>query len=110
MWDDLVRGAIGAVVLVDTRRLADCFAAVDYFEQRELPFVVAINCFNGLLAHAVEDVREALAVGEEVPIVLCDARQRESAKTTLIELVQHALARASAALSGGLPARSGIPR
>jgi signal recognition particle receptor subunit beta len=98
MWDDLVRGAIGAVVLVDTRRLADCFAAVDYFEQRELPFVVAINCFNGLLAHAVEDVREALAVGEEVPIVLCDARQRESAKTTLIELVQHALARASAAL------------
>src|SRR6266487_2160424 len=92
MWDDLVRGEIGAVVLVDTRRLADCFAAVDYFEQRELPFIVAINCFNGLLAHAVEDVRDALAINEDTPILLCDARTRESAKATLIELVQHALA------------------
>ena len=110
MWDDLVRGAIGAVVLVDTRRLADCFAAVDYFEQRALPFVVAVNCFNGLLAHAVEDVRDALAISEDTPILLCDARTRESAKATLIELVQHALARASAALSGGLPARSGTTR
>src|SRR6266487_1292333 len=110
MWDDLVRGAIGAVVLVDTRRLADCFAAVDYFEQRALPFVVAVNCFNGLLAHAVEDVRDALAINEDTPILLCDARTRESAKATLIELVQHALARASAALSGGLPARSGTTR
>jgi len=98
MWDDLVRGAIGAVVLVDTRRLADCFAAVDYFEQRALPFVVAVNCFNGLLAHAVEDVRDALAISEDTPILLCDARTRESAKATLIELVQHALARASATL------------
>jgi len=98
MWDDLVRGAIGAVVLVDTRRLADCFAAVDYFEQRALPFVVAVNCFNGLLAHAVEDVRDALAINEDTPILLCDARTRESAKATLIELVQHALARASATL------------
>jgi uncharacterized protein len=98
MWDDLCRGAIGAVVLVDTRRLDACFAAVDYFEQRELPFVVAINCFDGVLAHAVEDVREALVIGEETPIVACDARVRESAKTTLIELVQHALARASAVL------------
>jgi signal recognition particle receptor subunit beta len=79
MWDDLCRGAIGAVVLVDTRRLDACFAAVDYFEQRELPFVVAINCFDGVLAHAVEDVREALVIGEETPIVACDARVRESA-------------------------------
>src|SRR5438034_8298970 len=62
MWDDLVRGAIGAVVLVDTRRLAACFAAVDYFEHRDLPFIVAINCFDGELRHAVEDVREALAI------------------------------------------------
>jgi signal recognition particle receptor subunit beta len=98
MWDDLVRGAIGAVVLVDTRRLADCFAAVDYFEQRELPFIVGVNCFNGVATHRVADIREALVISEHVPIVLCDARQRESAKTTLIELVQHALARASAAL------------
>jgi uncharacterized protein len=98
MWDDLCRGAIGAVVLVDTRRLEDCFAAVDYFEQRELPFIVAINCFDGVMAHAVEDVREALVLSEETPLVACDARVRESAKSTLIELVQHALARASATL------------
>ncbi len=98
MWDDLVRGAIGAVVLVDTRRLADCFAAVDYFEQRELPFIVGVNCFDGVMAHKADEIREALVVGEDTPIVMCDARKRESAKTTLIELVQHALARASATL------------
>jgi uncharacterized protein len=96
MWDDLVRGAIGAVVLVDTRRLDECFAAIDYFEQRELPFVIGINCFDGVVAHSTEDVREALAVGDDVPIVLCDARMRDSAKTTLIELVEHALVRATA--------------
>ena len=95
MWDDLCRGAIGAVVLVDTRRLDACFAAVDYFEQRELPFVVAINCFDGVLAHAVEDVREALVIGEDTPIVACDARDREATKAALIELMQHALARAT---------------
>jgi len=98
MWDDLVRGAIGAVVLVDTRRLDACFAAVDYFEQRALPFIVAVNCFHGEALHAVEDVREALAIGQDVPIVLCDARARDSAKATLIELVEHALARATAVL------------
>ena len=108
MWDDLCRGAIGAVVLVDTRRLDACFAAVDYFEQRELPFVVAINCFDGVLAHAVEDVHEALVIGEDTPIVACDARVRESAKTTLIELVQHALARASAVLRSPANTRGGV--
>jgi uncharacterized protein len=108
MWDDLCRGAIGAVVLVDTRRLDACFAAVDYFEQRELPFVVAINCFDGVLAHSVEDVREALVIGEDTPIVACDARVRESAKTTLIELVQHALARASAVLRSPNNSRGGV--
>jgi uncharacterized protein len=108
MWDDLVRGAIGAVVLVDTRRLEACFAAVDYFEQRELPFIVAINCFDGVMTHSVEDVREALVVGPDTPIVFCDARVRDSAKATLIELVQHALARASAVLRpGGLQDRPG---
>ena len=96
MWDDLVRGAIGAVVLVDTRRLAACFAAVDYFEHRDLPFIVAINCFDGELRHAVEDVREALAIRSDVPIVLCDARVRDSAKATLIELVELAVAQATA--------------
>jgi signal recognition particle receptor subunit beta len=108
MWDDLCRGAIGAVVLVDTRRLDACFAAVDYFEQRELPFVVAINCFDGVLAHAIEDVREALVIGEDTPIMACDARVRESAKTTLIELVQHALARASAVLRSPANSRGGV--
>jgi len=98
MWDDLVRGAIGAVVLVDTRRLDACFAAVDFFEQRALPFIAAGNCFPGEALHAVDDVREALAIGRDVPIVLCDARARDSAKATLIELVEHALARATAAL------------
>ena len=105
MWDDLCRGAIGAVVLVDTRRLEACFAAVDYFEQRELPFIVAINCFDGVMTHAVEDVREALVIGDDTPLVVCDARVRESAKATLIELVQHALARASAALRPPAPSQ-----
>jgi uncharacterized protein len=108
MWDDLCRGAIGAVVLVDTRRLDACFAAVDYFEQRELPFVVALNCFDGVLAHAIEDVREALVIGDDTPIVACDARVRESAKTTLVELVQHALARASAVLRSPANTRGGV--
>jgi uncharacterized protein len=107
MWDDLVRGAIGAVVLVDTRRLEACFAAVDYFEQRELPFIVAINCFDGVMSHSVEDVREALVVGGDTPVVFCDARVRDSAKATLIELVQHALARAAAVLRPGGESRGG---
>ena len=91
MWDDLCRGAIGAVVLVDTRRLDECFAAVDYFEERELPFVVAVNLFDGEVAHEPEDVREALAISAHVPIVLCDARIRQSVKHVLVELLQHAL-------------------
>ncbi len=94
MWDDLIRGAIGAVVLVDTTRLADCFPAVDYFESRDVPFVVAVNCFHGEVTHPVEEVREALQVDAGVPMVLMDARDRESVRATLLELVQHALARA----------------
>ena len=92
MWDDLVRGAIGAVVLVDTRRLEDCFGPIDFFEARNLPFVVAINAFDGLLRHRPEDVREALQLGTEVPVLVCDARERESAKQTLISVLEHALA------------------
>ncbi|MBO0848501.1 MAG: ATP/GTP-binding protein [Pseudonocardia sp.] len=91
MWDDLARGAIGAVVLVDTRRLADSFAAVDFFEDRDLPYIVALNRFDGRLAHQLEDVREALAISPRVPIVTCDARDRESTKQTLIELVEYAI-------------------
>jgi uncharacterized protein len=91
MWDDLVRGAIGAVVLVDTRRLEDCFGPIDFFEARNLPFVVAVNAFDGILQHRPEEVREALSLGADVPVLVCDARQRESAKQTLIAVVEHAL-------------------
>ncbi len=91
MWDELVKGAIGAIVLVDTRRLADCFAAVDFFEHRGLPYVVAVNCFDGVQMHQLEDVREALAVGSGVPVVPCDARSRESTKQVLITLVEYVL-------------------
>jgi signal recognition particle receptor subunit beta len=91
MWDDLVRGAIGAVVLADTRRLADCFAAVDFFEDRRLPYVLGVNCFDGVLRHELEDVREALAIDPAVPILTVDARDRESTKQALIALVEHAM-------------------
>jgi signal recognition particle receptor subunit beta len=95
MWDDLVRGAIGAVVLVDTSRLEDCFAAVDYFESAGIPFVVAVNAFFGRIHHSLEDVREALAIPADVPMMITDARDRAATKATLLELVQHALTRAS---------------
>jgi hypothetical protein len=91
MWDDLVRGAIGAVVLVDTRRLGDSFAAVDFFEDRGLPYVVGLNLFDGTLSHSIEDIREAMAIDASIPIVTCDARNRESTKQTLIGLVEHAM-------------------
>ena len=92
MWDDLIQGAIGAVVLVDTRRLADSFPAVDYFEAADLPFIVAVNGFHGQFPHGVQDVREALSVSPNVPVVQCNARGRKSTKSTLIALVEHARA------------------
>ncbi|MQA24422.1 MAG: ATP-binding protein [Micromonosporaceae bacterium] len=91
MWDELVRGAIGAVVLVDTRRLADCFAAIDFFEHRRLPYLVAINCFDGQQLHGPDDVREALAIASDTPVIACDARSRESTKQVLITLVEYVL-------------------
>ena len=97
MWDDLVRGAIGAVVLVDTERLDQCFPAVDYFESRGIPFVVAVNCFDGVARHRLEDVREALAVPAHVPLMYTDARSRAATKQALIALVQLAMARLRAA-------------
>ncbi len=96
MWDDLVRGAIGSVVLVDTNRLGDCFPAVDYMETNGVPFIVAVNLFHGKQYHALDDVREALAVPEDVPMITTDARDRAQTKMALLELVQHALIRASA--------------
>jgi uncharacterized protein len=88
MWDDLSYGALGAVVLADTRRLADCFASIDYFEKRRLAFVVAVNCFDGAHRYDPAEVRAALDLGPGVPVVLCDARQAESAKNVLITLVE----------------------
>lgn len=96
MWDDLVRGAIGGVVLVDTERLDQCFPAVDYFESRDIPFVVAVNCFDGIARHDLEAVREALAVPADVPMLYTDARSRAATKQALIVLVQHAMARLQA--------------
>ncbi|HEV7977848.1 GTP-binding protein [Amycolatopsis sp.] len=91
MWDDLVRGAIGAVVLADTRRLADSFAPVDFFEDRGLPYIVGVNTFDGILQHDINDVREALSIDPSIPIIQCDARDRESTKQTLITLVEYAM-------------------
>ncbi|MFI6319609.1 GTP-binding protein [Nonomuraea sp. NPDC050556] len=91
MWDDLVRGAIGAVVLVDTRRLADSFPAIDYFEEARLPFVIGLNGWNGHFPHMENEVREALTLSPHIPIVRTDARSRDAVKLTLITLVEHAL-------------------
>jgi signal recognition particle receptor subunit beta len=93
MWDDLVRGAIGAVVLVDTRRLEESFAAVDFFEARNLPFLIAVNEFEDAPTFVAEDLREALAVPPNVPIISVDARQRDSAKNALIAITSYALDR-----------------
>jgi uncharacterized protein len=91
MWDDLAIGAIGAVVMADTRRIADCFASIDYFERNGTPFIVAVNCFDGAPRFEAEDIRIALTLKPEVPIVMCDARSRDSVKKVLISLVRYVL-------------------
>jgi len=91
MWDDLVRGAIGAVVLADTRRLKDCFPALDYFESCGLPYVVAVNHFDDSELFEPDDVREALTIPAHIPVMIMDARRRISAIETLLALVGHAL-------------------
>ncbi|ULE35460.1 GTP-binding protein [Mycobacterium sp. IDR2000157661] len=91
MWDDLIRGAIGAIILVDVRRLQDSFAAVDFFEARNLPFLVAINQFDGAPTHPVAAVRTALALSERIPVISVDARDRQSAKAALIAVTEYAL-------------------
>ena len=93
MWDELAYGAIGTIVLVDTRRLDSCFASIDFFERRRIPFVVAVNCFEDAYRYEEDEVRNALAIPPDVPIVLCDARKRDSSKLALIKLVTHALNR-----------------
>ncbi|MEU5567136.1 MULTISPECIES: GTP-binding protein [Micromonospora] len=91
VWDELALGAIGAVVLADTRRLADCFPSIDYFEGRGTPFVVAVNCFEGAKQYRLDEVQAALNLDSGVPVLLCDARQRESSKEVLITLLEHAM-------------------
>jgi signal recognition particle receptor subunit beta len=91
MWDELALGALGAVVMADTRRLADSFPSVDYFERRGLPFVVAVNCFDGAKRFQPEAVRTALDLNPDVPIVLCDARHRSSSRDVLVTLVEYAI-------------------
>ncbi|MFI6574751.1 GTP-binding protein [Nocardiopsis sp. NPDC050513] len=107
MWDDLVKGAIGAVVLVDTRRLADCFPAIDYFEEARLPFIVAINGFDGYYPHAADEVRDALTLSPDIPIVQVDARDRASTKSTLITLVEHAITVGDPEGAAGQPTSTG---
>jgi signal recognition particle receptor subunit beta len=109
MWDELAYGALGAVVLADTRRLGDCFPSVDYFEKRQLPFIVAINCFDGAPHYDPADVRIALDLDPHTPAVLCDARQPSSAKLILITLIEHILASRPAGTSGPWPAPATTP-
>jgi hypothetical protein len=97
MWDDLSFGALGAVVMADTRRLIDSFPAVDYFERRDLPFLIAINVFDGSPRYETDDIRVALDLDSDVPILLCDARKRSSVKEVLVTLVEYVLANPPAA-------------
>jgi signal recognition particle receptor subunit beta len=97
MWDELSRGAVGAVVLADPRRLDTSFSAIDYFEDRGLPFIVAVNLFDGHCDYPISDIRSALKISETTPIVLCDARNRADSHRTLIRLVRHALSHIASA-------------
>lgn len=99
VWDELSMGAVGAVVLADTRRLAESFPSIDYFEGRGTPFIVAVNCFDGAPKYSVEDVKLALNLDPDVPLLLCDARETASGKRVLITLMEHAMTKA-AALAG----------
>jgi signal recognition particle receptor subunit beta len=101
MWDYMVRGALGALVVADSSRLDDCFQPVDYFERAGLPFVVAVNTFNGHLAHDLAEVRWALAVNDRVPVVTFDARRRPSVRDALLVVVEQALEHALHARASG---------
>ncbi len=108
VWDELALGAVGAVVLADTRRLAECFPSVDYFERRGTPFLVAVNCFEGARQYQTAEVRLALDLDPQVPVLLCDARQRTSGKDVLIALMEHLMTRKYPARhNAGVPAAAG---
>jgi signal recognition particle receptor subunit beta len=100
MWDELARGSVGAVVLVDLRRVDDCFPAIDYFENRRLPFVVGVNRFPGADDYDPDTVRDALALSADTPVVWMDARDPQSSQDALVALVEHALARSTMAEVG----------
>ncbi|GAB3146403.1 ATP/GTP-binding protein [Micromonospora sonneratiae] len=106
VWDELALGALGAVVLADTRRLADCFPSIDYFERQGTPFIVAVNCFDGARTYQIDEVRLALNLEADVPLVFCDARDRQSSKEVLITLLQHAMQLREQARRAAQPAGS----
>jgi signal recognition particle receptor subunit beta len=91
MWDELSVGAVGALIMTDTRRVADCFASIDYFERNGIPFTIAVNCFDGAPQFDPNDIRIALSLTPEVPVVLCDARDRASVKNVLVSLVKYVI-------------------
>lgn len=91
LWDELAQGSLGAVVLADTRRLEDSFAAIDYFERRGLPFTVAVNCFDDAARYPADAVRSALDLDPDVPLMMTDARDREAVKDVLVAVVEHAM-------------------
>lgn len=97
MWDELAYEALGAVVLADTRRLESCFAAVDFFERRKIPFMVAVNCFDNAPLYEVREVREALSIDNAIPTVLCDVRKRNSSKQVLVTLLEYLIGLAKSA-------------
>lgn len=99
LWDELARGALGAVVIADTRRLENSFAAIDFFERRGLSFAVAVNCFDGAPVYTTDEVRDALDLDPHTPVVLCDARDRSSCKTVLMTLVEHLIVRATTSVA-----------
>jgi signal recognition particle receptor subunit beta len=101
LWDELAQGALGAVVLADTRRLEDSFAAVDYFEHRDIPFIIAVNTFDGALRHHRDEVEAALDLDPGTPVVFCDARERSSGKEVLLAVVEHASRRHKARRARG---------
>ena len=103
MWDEIIRGAVGAAVLVDTRRIADAFAPLDYFENRHLPYVVALNCFDGAPRYEPDEVREALAIPPQCRWCMTDARHRDSVKQVLVTVVEHAMRRLQAEHGRGFP-------
>jgi uncharacterized protein len=101
MWKELSVGALGAVVLADTRRLSDSFGSIDFFESRGIPFIVAVNCFDGAEVYDEDEVRQALDIDDHVPVQLCDVRGRDSSKRVLVRLLEHLMTVATAGVAAG---------